>query len=377
MNEPEQVPGHAGQDHCENCHAALRGEFCHHCGQSIHNPVRHAGHALEELFESFWHLDGRVFRTLRDTLVPGRTATEYLAGHRQRYLPPLRLFVVMSLLAFFIGQLTIHLDREPITLRTDTRAILESRTVEEVQRNRDEMLARIEQSRVKAGKVLPVDAALIAAQVQIQGEAANRIKELGGSKPSVADALRQPLAHRAGGPGPGQHRAHGRAAGPDVQGVHELAALGPVPAGAGVRGDAQARVRVQAPALSGAPGGGAVQPRVPADGADHAVPVVLPGRVAAGARQLAVGVRVRGQRGADHLDTAVPAVHPEAGVRPGLADDPGQVHGHRNRLRLPAGAGRGADVAGDPGQGLSRDAAARGGARRLRAATQLAAGADC
>jgi hypothetical protein len=182
------VPGHAGPPHCENCHVALQGEFCHHCGQSIHNPVRHAGHALEEFFESFWHLDGRVFRTLRDTLVPGRTAIEYLAGHRQRYLPPLRLFVVMSLLAFFIGQLTIHLDREPITLRTDTRAILESRTVEEVERNRDEMLARIEQSRVKTGKVLPVDAALIAAQVQIQGEAANRIKELGGSKPSVADA---------------------------------------------------------------------------------------------------------------------------------------------------------------------------------------------
>ena len=62
--------GHPGE--CENCDAVLQGEFCHRCGQSVHNPIRHAGHAVEEFFEAFWHLDGRVFRTLRDLLVPGR-----------------------------------------------------------------------------------------------------------------------------------------------------------------------------------------------------------------------------------------------------------------------------------------------------------------
>ncbi|MGH8027478.1 MAG: DUF3667 domain-containing protein, partial [Pseudoxanthomonas sp.] len=66
MTVPENATGHDAPAHCENCHAPLQGEFCHQCGQSIHNPVRHAGHAIEEVFESFWHLDGRVFRTLRD-----------------------------------------------------------------------------------------------------------------------------------------------------------------------------------------------------------------------------------------------------------------------------------------------------------------------
>ena len=55
---------------CENCATPLQGKYCHACGQSIHNPLRNFGHALEELVESFWHLDGRVFRTLRDLLVP-------------------------------------------------------------------------------------------------------------------------------------------------------------------------------------------------------------------------------------------------------------------------------------------------------------------
>ena len=176
---PASDAAHDAPGHCENCDAALQGEFCHQCGQSIHNPVRHAGHALEEVFESFWHLDGRVFRTLRDLLVPGRTAIEYLAGHRQRYMPPLRLFVIMSLLAFFVGKLTVHVDREPVSLGVDTSAITGSQTVEEVKRNRDRLLAEVEKAQNKDKKGLPgVDTALIAAQVQIEGEAANRITEL-------------------------------------------------------------------------------------------------------------------------------------------------------------------------------------------------------
>ena len=179
MTAVENATGHDVPTHCENCHAPLQGEFCHQCGQSIHNPVRNAGHAIEEVFESFWHLDGRLFRTLRDLLVPGRTTLEYLAGHRQRYLPPLRLFVVMSLLAFFVGKLTIHVDREPVSLGVDTSAITGSQTVEEVKRNRDRLLAEVEKAQNEDRKGLPgVDPALIAAQVQIQGEAANRITEL-------------------------------------------------------------------------------------------------------------------------------------------------------------------------------------------------------
>jgi hypothetical protein len=179
MTAAENAAGHDAPTHCENCHAALQGEFCHQCGQSIHNPVRHAGHAIEEVFESFWHLDGRLFRTLRDLLVPGRTALEYLAGHRQRYLPPLRLFVVMSLLAFFVGKLTIHVDQEPVSLGVDTSAITVSKTVEEVKRNRDRLLAEVEKAQNADKRGLPgVDPVLIAAQVQIQGEAANRITEL-------------------------------------------------------------------------------------------------------------------------------------------------------------------------------------------------------
>lgn len=165
---------------CENCATPLQGEYCHQCGQSVHNPVRHAGHAIEEFFEAFWHLDGRLWRTLRDLMVPGRTATNYLAGHRARYIPPLRLFVVLSVLTFFLGALTIHVDSSSISVDTgvETEAITQAQTIDEVQRERDRLLAEIEQARAEGGNVPGVDPALIAAQVKVRGEAANRIAEL-------------------------------------------------------------------------------------------------------------------------------------------------------------------------------------------------------
>lgn len=167
-------PAHAA---CANCGTTLAGEYCHHCGQYAHNPLASFRHAVEDVFESFWHLDGRIFRTLRDLFLPGRVARNYLAGHRVRYIPPLRLFVILSLLTFFVGKLVLHADSNFI--RTDGVAsrVDRAQTVDEVKRIEAELLAPIEaaeQARTTPG----VDASLIAARVRIQGEAANRIAEL-------------------------------------------------------------------------------------------------------------------------------------------------------------------------------------------------------
>lgn len=94
---------------CENCETPLQGGYCHVCGQNAHNPLRSFGHAVEEVLESFWHLDGRIFRTLRTLLSPGKLANAYLAGHRAPFVAPLRLFVIVSVLTFFVAKLTLHI----------------------------------------------------------------------------------------------------------------------------------------------------------------------------------------------------------------------------------------------------------------------------
>jgi hypothetical protein len=136
------VPVETTPSHCENCATPLQGEFCHQCGQSVHNPLRDARHAFEEFFESFWHLDGRVFRTLRDLLIPpGLVANRYLAGHRINYVAPLRMFVVMSLLAVVVTQVVSQFSSfEPIGGGTSNNSINSATTIAEVEQQRDRTL---------------------------------------------------------------------------------------------------------------------------------------------------------------------------------------------------------------------------------------------
>lgn len=170
---------HNAPANCENCGTPLLGHYCYECGQSVHSPTRNFGHAVEEVFESFWHLDGRVFRTVRDLLVPGRVARNYLAGQRARYIAPLRLFVILSLLTFFIGKLVVHVDQAPIQFGGEGAAAIErAKTVDEVRQIESRLLAELSVDEKKAARTPGVNPALVATRVAIEGAAASRIVEL-------------------------------------------------------------------------------------------------------------------------------------------------------------------------------------------------------
>ncbi len=92
---------------CRNCRTTLVDRYCPHCGQKdvdLERPIlRLLGDVLGETFE----LDGRVARTLRALFFsPGRLTAEFLAGRRQRYTPPFRLYLGLSLLFFLVAAWT-------------------------------------------------------------------------------------------------------------------------------------------------------------------------------------------------------------------------------------------------------------------------------
>jgi hypothetical protein len=91
---------------CFNCATPLRGPWCYACGQLGEDFHRSAFHLIGEVFESFTHADGRLWRTLPHLVMrPAVLTRDYLAGKRAPQVPPLRLFLVVLLIVFVVGQL--------------------------------------------------------------------------------------------------------------------------------------------------------------------------------------------------------------------------------------------------------------------------------
>jgi hypothetical protein len=89
---------------CGNCGAPLTGEYCAACGQRYEPHIHSMAHFAGEAFESITHADSRLWRTLGYLLAkPGRLTREFFDGRRATYLPPFRLYLVISVAFFLLG----------------------------------------------------------------------------------------------------------------------------------------------------------------------------------------------------------------------------------------------------------------------------------
>jgi hypothetical protein len=110
--------------HCENCGAPLTGHWCAKCGQPAIDYRRSFRYIVVDLLNEFLNWDSKFFRTLGLLLVrPWKLTNEFLAGHRVRYVHPLRLYLLASILFFFAVNYwakSIHL--QPGKLTSENRA---------------------------------------------------------------------------------------------------------------------------------------------------------------------------------------------------------------------------------------------------------------
>lgn len=88
---------------CDNCHTSLQGDFCHQCGQEKKSYIRNVSGVVTEFFGEFSNWDTRVWRTLVPLWFrPGFLSRRYVQGHRVPYVPPLRLYLFTSIIAFLL-----------------------------------------------------------------------------------------------------------------------------------------------------------------------------------------------------------------------------------------------------------------------------------
>ncbi len=95
MSEP-------GIQRCPNCDGPAPGSFCPRCGQATRERRAPFWDLLRELFDHL-DFDSKLPRSLYCLLArPGRLTRLYLAGKRASYVPPLRMYLVISLVFFVV-----------------------------------------------------------------------------------------------------------------------------------------------------------------------------------------------------------------------------------------------------------------------------------
>jgi hypothetical protein len=87
---------------CLNCGEPLTGKFCSQCGQRALPPYPTVREMIGDAWEELVGWDGRLALTFRMLVKrPGALTLDSLEGRRTRYVKPLRLYLLASVVYFF------------------------------------------------------------------------------------------------------------------------------------------------------------------------------------------------------------------------------------------------------------------------------------
>lgn len=91
---------------CPNCGAPAPGRFCAECGQETAREPQTVAQFGRGLITQYVAPRGQFWQTLSKLFfMPGALTVEYIAGRRSRYLRPLQLYLMASVIVFATVQL--------------------------------------------------------------------------------------------------------------------------------------------------------------------------------------------------------------------------------------------------------------------------------
>ncbi len=142
---------------CLNCGTRLGGQYCGTCGQRSVSRLISIWQLLVEAFGDLFEMDSRLWRTLRPLLIrPGQLTRDYLLGRRARYMPPFRMYLVLSLIFFVVAffdprdDLALLFEPEPPPTPEE-----EANRNSEVERAKQEILDDLARAGVQSEDIVP------------------------------------------------------------------------------------------------------------------------------------------------------------------------------------------------------------------------------
>lgn len=105
---------------CLNCGHVVDERFCTACGQENTENKKPFHYLLTHFFEDFTHYDGQFWKTIKSLLFkPGELTKIYLSGKRQAFVPPVKLYIFVSFVTFFLSAVLPSDDVSDFTIVKD------------------------------------------------------------------------------------------------------------------------------------------------------------------------------------------------------------------------------------------------------------------
>ena len=88
---------------CLNCNHVVEKRFCPNCGQENTQTKESFHYLFTHTIEDLVHYDSGFWKTIKYLLFyPAKLSTEYLSGKRKTYVAPVKLYIFISFVTFFL-----------------------------------------------------------------------------------------------------------------------------------------------------------------------------------------------------------------------------------------------------------------------------------
>lgn len=106
---------------CLNCRQVVEKRYCPNCGQENSDTRKTFHHLFVHFFEDLTHYENAFWKTIRNLLFrPGSLTKEYMSGKRMSYLAPVRLYIFISFVTFFLMSVLPSNDSDETAEQTST-----------------------------------------------------------------------------------------------------------------------------------------------------------------------------------------------------------------------------------------------------------------
>lgn len=139
---------------CLNCNYVVENRFCPNCGQENTDTRKTFYHLFVHFFEDLTHYENAFWKTIRNLILkPAALTKEYLSGKRLSYLAPVRLYIFISFITFFLFAVLPDSEDKKLVKISDKKEKGEKQIDSAVYKSYEEKMNKL----ISDGKITPVE----------------------------------------------------------------------------------------------------------------------------------------------------------------------------------------------------------------------------